>query len=100
MKLCNFDEAWGGKCKTEGLCEKHSHLVCVSCGSKATRSCDATGSLCCGEPLCDNCEHTLTSNGTNWTGNTSFFEQEQLPAGLKGHCKKSEQVFSPWYTRD
>lgn len=97
--MCNFEEAWIGTCKVEGPCEKHDSLKCVSCGNKATHSCDATGQFCCGAPLCGECEHTLTSDGTTWTGNTSFYEKDPLPQNLKGHCKKSEQVYSPWYKR-
>ena len=91
--ICCFDLAWIGKCKNvaddSGYCEEHKGIMCCSCGEKATRECEETMSLLCGAPLCDNCEHTIHSNGCNSGG--------ELPDGLKGHCKKSEQVFKPWY---
>lgn len=58
---CQFDKNGWGSCKTptdNGWCSEHEHLRCVSCGAKATESCDAQmGGLCCGAPLCDTCEH-------------------------------------------
>ena len=94
--ICCFDNGWAGKCKNEaienGFCEEHKDVKCCSCVEKATRLCDETGFLVCGAPLCDNCEHTIRSNGCNSGGD--------LPEGLKGHCKKYEQVFKPWYMQD
>ena len=96
--MCGFDEAWRGKCKklavNNGMCEEHANLVCVSCGKPATHSCSETGQLCCGEPLCDDCEHTIAGDGTN--GNIGFFRTAPLPKGMKEHCKKTEQVNFPW----
>src|SRR5690606_5294649 len=60
-----------------------------SCGEQATHECSETGSLVCGAPLCNDCEHTIRENGCNSGGN--------LPEGLKGHCKKVDQVYKPWY---
>lgn len=94
---CGFEEAWIGNCKNECPCEKHAALKCVSCGEKATRSCDQTGQFCCGAPLCDDCEHTIAEDGTN--GNIGFFRTAKLPDGFREHCKKSEQVYQPWYMR-
>ncbi len=97
--MCRFDEAWIGVCKADGepYCEKHL-ISCVSCGEQATHSCDATGQFCCGQPLCDNCEHTYRSNGCS--GGLSFYEPATLPEGLKEHCKKSEQVYLMWMYKD
>lgn len=95
---CGFSEAWIGECKNDCPCEKHANLKCVSCGAKATRSCEETGQFCCGAPLCDECEHTIAEDGTN--GNIGFFRTAKFPDGYKEHCKKSEQVYQPWYMRD
>jgi hypothetical protein len=92
---CKFNLAWVGPCKEETeveFCEKHSNLKCCSCGEQATRECPETMGLVCGAPLCNNCEHTMRSNGCNSGG--------ELPEGLKGHCKKTEQVYQPWYMRE
>ena len=98
MAQCKFSEAWSGRCKEEAIegsdfCEKHTGLVCSSCGEPATCSCDETmGGLVCGAPLCDNCEHTLHDNGCNNRG--------KLPEGYKAHCKKGTQVYKPWFMQD
>ena len=60
--MCNFDEAWRGKCKNENVinsdyCKKHIDLKCIVCGNKATHTCDHTFQFVCGAELCDNCEH-------------------------------------------
>lgn len=93
--ICRFDLAWIGQCKNvadeSGFCEKHKDIKCVSCGEQATHECAETMGLVCGAPLCDNCEHTIQSNGCNSGG--------ELPKGLKHHCKITEQVFKPWYAR-
>jgi hypothetical protein len=90
---CRFDKAWIGKCEKEadesGFCEEHKGIKCVSCGVQATRDCPETMGLVCGAPLCDDCEHTIQSNGCNSGG--------ELPDGMKSHCKKIEQVNKPWY---
>lgn len=97
MGQCKFNKAWQGQCKNEAIegsdfCKEHTGLKCSSCGEPATRECDETMGLVCGAPLCDNCEHTIQSNGCNNGG--------ELPAGYKAHCRKGEQVFTPWFTRD
>lgn len=46
--------------------------------------------------LCDECEHTLFPDGTN--GGIGF-NAAKLPDGMKRHCKKSAQQFTPWYAR-
>ena len=94
---CQFDLAWIGKCKKptiEGLtmCEEHSKIKCCSCGEPATHQCAETMGLVCGADLCDKCEHTICENGCN-SGAT-------LPPGLKGHCRKDQQVYTPWYMRE
>lgn len=91
-KKCSFKLAWKGECgasTSSKYCKEHNSVMCSSCGKKATRECEETMGLVCGAPLCDDCEHTIRSNGSN-SGGT-------LPEGLKGHCKKSEQVYKPWY---
>lgn len=94
---CQFDKAWIGKCKKPigpgmTMCEEHAKLKCCSCGAPATRECSETMGLVCGADLCDNCEHTICDNGCNNGGH--------LPPGLKGHCKKSEQVYKPWWMKE
>ena len=93
--VCHFDKAWVGKCEAEadesGYCEEHRGIKCVSCGAQATRECPETMGLVCGELLCDDCEHTIQSNGCNSGG--------VLPYGLKSHCKKADQSNKPWYMR-
>ena len=98
---CDFDEAWIGRCKNNKPCEKHDKLVCVSCGEKATRSCESTAAgLVCGAPLCDACEHTLGSKGV--TIGLSFSEDKynKAPAHLQLHCRKDQQVYKPWYIQE
>lgn len=100
---CKFIKAWSGRCLCETVadseyCNEHSDLKCCSCGDRATRQCDETGQFVCGAPLCDNCEHTIAEDGTN--GGIGFFRSSPLPEGYNAHCKKGEQVYTPWYTRD
>jgi hypothetical protein len=99
--MCGFDEAWRGKCKNlavkNGRCKEHADLVCVSCGKPATHSCSETGQLVCGAPLCDDCEHTTSMEGTN--GNIGFYRTSPLPEGMKEHCKKCDQKVFPWYVK-
>lgn len=99
--ICGFDLAWIGKCKElaseTGRCEKHSGIVCSSCGAPATHECEETGQFVCGAPLCDDCEHTIFPEGHN--GGIGFNAQD-CPEGMKRHCKKTEQKFKPWYMRD
>lgn len=89
---CKFVHAYAGACTNEadesGYCHEHKDVKCCSCGEKATHTCNATFGLVCGEPLCDNCEHTLDENGVNAFGS--------LPDGMKSHCKKSEQKYESW----
>ena len=96
---CLWDQAWIGKCKLpsvkNGCCEKHQ-AACCSCGAPATHDCDETGQFVCGAPLCDNCEHTLHADGTN--GGIGF-NMRKPPEGMKTHCRKTEQRFTPWYAR-
>ena len=100
--ICGFSRAWIGPCKThinkEGnKCHEHSEIKCSSCGEQATRECYETGQFVCGAPLCDDCEHTRTENGTN----VGIGFDAQLPTeGMKSHCKKTEQRYLPWYQRD
>jgi len=92
MSDCKYGLAWIGRCRKEAVdgdyCEDHKDIMCCSCGAKATHQCAETMGLVCGAPLCDDCEHTICSNGCN--------SGADLPAGLGGHCKKSEQHYLPW----
>lgn len=102
MLRCNFDEAWIGRCQQEvadahGMCFKHGKLLCASCGEQATHDCDETGQFVCRAPLCNECEHSTAPDGTN--GGIGFNAQT-LPEGMRRHCKKTEQRFTPWYARD
>lgn len=92
--MCNFDEAWIGKCKAPGapFCEKHAQAKCASCGAQATHSCDATGGpLVCGSMLCDACEHTNSPVGTCSPGLMT-----SPPAGMQAHCRRDQQKYSGW----
>ena len=68
---CKFYISWVGECGEPcvgDFCEKHAGLRCVSCGEQATRACGDTtfgGSMVCGAPLCDSCEHSYTSVGNS-----------------------------------
>lgn len=95
MSKCGFDKAWIGPCQNDQPCSDHAEKVCESCGSPATRECSETGAFVCGVPLCDDCEHTICSDGTNGMGMSARLR----PPGLGSHCKKSRQVFLPWYAR-
>ena len=97
IDVCGFDEAWIGPCKELNPCEKHKDRKCASCGARAISSCPETGQFVCGEYLCDDCEHTIFPNGTN--GGIGF-NAEALPEGMKRHCRKTEQQFTPWYARE
>lgn len=102
MTQCKFNRAWVGRCANNALadremCQQHDVLTCCSCGAKATHDCAETGQFVCGFPLCNDCEHTTAPDGTN--GGVGFNAQP-LPQGMKGHCRKAEQRFTPWYTRD
>ena len=92
--MCNFIKAWIGKCKEEsilgtGYCSEHTGLVCVSCGSTATRECAETMGMVCGAILCDTCEHKIADNGCN-----------SYNCGSKGHCKHDEQEHYSWLEKD
>ena len=95
-KQCQFIKAWIGQCKNTMPCEEHASLECSSCGAPATSECAETGQFVCGEPLCDDCEHVTFPDGTN--GGIGFNAQN-LPGGIKRHCKKTDQVNAPWYAR-
>lgn len=97
-ELCNFSMAWIGKCKNERPCESHKDRKCCVCEAPATRECPETGQFVCGFNLCDDCEHTVAKNGTN--NGIGFYTVSELPEGLGAHCRKSEQVYKPWYTRE
>jgi hypothetical protein len=61
MNGCKFDEAWIGQCKKTVVCdteycEKHGSIKCCSCKAQASYTCDRTGALVCGAPLCDGCD--------------------------------------------
>lgn len=94
MNHCRYSLAWRGPCRApvelEGQhCDDHQRENCASCGASATGECSETmGPFVCGQPICDNCEHTLCSNGCNSGG--------ERPPGLDTHCPKSEQVFKVW----
>jgi hypothetical protein len=95
---CKFDKAWVGKCGKSAdesdFCEEHKGTKCCSCGAQATHTCDETGQLVCGAPLCDDCTHNTHPQGHN--GGVGF-NAHKWPEGMKTHCKKSEQKFAPWY---
>lgn len=95
--LCGFLEAWVGRCRNPNPCSKHAEQACRSCGATATQNCSETGQFVCGEPLCNDCEHTIYPSGTN--GGVGFNAQD-LPEGMKRHCRKTEQRYKPWYVRD
>jgi len=101
MEQCKFNKAWIGRCKNEadesGFCEEHKFLKCCSCGTQATHECDETGQFVCGFPLCDDCTHNTHPKGHN--GGVGF-NAHKWPEGMKLHCKKSEQKFSPWYVTE
>mgnify|MGYP000477648940 CR=1 FL=1 len=58
---CKFNARGWAPCKKpsdNGWCSEHEDLKCVSCGKKATQSCDAgIGGLACGARLCSSCKH-------------------------------------------
>jgi len=102
MDKCKFNQAWIGECGKPTVdgseyCKEHKDEKCCSCGSQATRSCSETGQFVCGAPLCDDCDHTTFPDGTN--GGIGFNEQK-LPEGMKRHCKKTEQKYTPWFMRE
>ena len=89
---CKWVKSWVGKCGNPSsgeFCSEHSGLKCSSCGAQSTHDCEETFGLVCGFPLCDDCEHTILENGCN--------AGAPLPEGLGVHCKKSEQIYKPWY---
>lgn len=99
---CIFVEAWIGRCKEPAVeggcrCVKHEKKKCESCDAPATHTCDSTGQFVCGADLCDDCEHTLREDGTN--GGVGF-NAIKPPEGMKDHCRKTEQRYKPWYTRE
>jgi hypothetical protein len=98
--MCKYIIPWIGNCTKpvaggEDYCEEHKGLKCVSCGAQATYGCGETGGFVCGQPLCDDCEHTIHENGTNGMGGSS-----KPPPGYGSHCRKENQVYTVWYERD
>jgi len=94
MTQCEWNIAWAGRCKEEALpnahfCEEHAFQKCCSCENVAVRDCSETMGLVCGAPLCEACEHTIRRNGCN--------SGVPLDEGMKGHCRKNEQKYKPWY---
>jgi len=87
MSQCKFDNGWGRHCNQEagasGFCEEHNKLKCVSCGKQATKSCDQTGGLVCGAPLCPDCVHNTHPGGTNGL-------RSPWPIGMKSHVPKDQ----------
>lgn len=66
-KLCRWDGGWAGRCQnvgsnSDGMCDEHTGLTCVSCGKPAVRSCPSASSLVCGAPLCESCKHSAIDN--------------------------------------
>lgn len=102
MEQCKFIKAWIGQCEKEasvdGFCKEHTGIKCVSCGAQATQECSESGQFICRAPICNDCKHTIAEDGTN--GGTGFLRISPLPKGYKDHCKKSEQVYEPWYMRE
>ncbi|ORE90674.1 hypothetical protein ATO13_22181 [Stappia sp. 22II-S9-Z10] len=81
MTSCPYTIAMAGPCGRQD-CAEHAAMPCHCCGTKATHECAETfGGCVCGTPLCDDCEHLLTSAGTN------------APALV--HCRKGEQAHAP-----
>ncbi len=97
---CAWIKAWVGVCGAPAIsssfCAAHQR-TCESCGSPANHDCEETGQFVCGSPLCGDCEHTIHPEGHN--GGIGVNEQ-RLPDGMKRHCKKTEQVYKPWYMRE
>lgn len=93
---CEFSKAWIGKCKNPRPCAEHAALKCCSCGAPATRECSETITLVCCALLCDECEHTIWPGGCNSPASVG----EKLPEGMKGHVKKGEQRFDPWWVQE
>ena len=59
-RTCGYHIAWVGSCKNtelleNGQCEKHQEK-CSFCENLAIDSCDHTGFLVCGAPLCKKCK--------------------------------------------
>lgn len=96
---CGYGRAWIGPCEDPTPCEKHKDLVCCSCGALSTHECAETGQFVCGCNLCDDCEHAIFPDGTN--GGIGF-NAAPLPDDLPPcrHVKKTEQKYTPWYTRE
>jgi len=91
--MCDYREAWSGKCKNDDAqrCFTHQDKVCIVCGNTATHDCEETVWVVCGFPLCDDCEHRISPEGDN--GGTAYL-------GKNGHCRKKEQKYLPWYMRE
>lgn len=58
LEVCNFNEAWIGRCKNNRPCFKHMDYVCQTCGAPAEYNCDATiGAFVCGARFCNKHGH-------------------------------------------
>lgn len=95
MKTCNFHIAWVGKCKAkvvEGTdyCEDHT-VGCEVCGAQATDSCDHTGSLVCGAPLCGSVLCKYTHRFTKHCSSGSF-NLATLPYLIFDFCQGTAQT--------
>ena len=96
-ELCEFSRAWIGSCKNPKPCEEHANSKCCSCGAPAIKECYETmGPMVCGAWLCGECEHTIWPCGCNGPLDSA----EKLPEDMKGHVKRTEQRFLPWYQRE
>ena len=82
---CSFVLAWRGPCGSDLPCRDHADVLCDSCGQPATHECEETFGFVCGVPLCDECEHKISPDGTN--------------GGTFDHCRKDAQKHLPWYAR-
>jgi len=92
MSNCTFVRAWVGPCGSPMPCTTHQDTVCSSCRQPATHECEETiGPMVCGAHLCNDCEHTICTNGCN--------SGAPLPNAMKEHCKKTDQQVKPWYTQ-
>jgi hypothetical protein len=101
MSQCILHKPWVGRCEDKAIdggktCAEHTQK-CHSCGESATHGCEETGMFVCGEPLCNDCEHSTFPDGTN--GGVRF-NQQRCPAEMRHHCRKTEQKYLPWYARE
>lgn len=79
-KPCEFDKAWQGKCRkpsTNGWCSEHEDLKCVSCGERAVKECDHTGSFVCGANLCASCQHSRSGHVTKAVAEAEWKKEDE-----------------------